>query len=133
MIKRSIYCGEISEKHLGQQVSINAWLGTRRDHGGVIFFDMRDRTGIVQVVFDPEADAALHENAHKLRSEFVLAITGKVRLRPEGTQNKRIPTGMIEVLAEKLEVLNESKTLPFMIEDEAEVSEEYAFSTGTLI
>ncbi|PKL92650.1 MAG: aspartate--tRNA ligase [Candidatus Goldiibacteriota bacterium HGW-Goldbacteria-1] len=124
MIKRSVYCGEINEKQIGQQVSINAWLGTRRDHGGVIFFDMRDRTGIVQVVFDPEADAALHESAHKLRSEFVLAITGKVRLRPEGTQNKRIPTGMIEVLAEKLEVLNESKPLPFMIEDDAEVSEE---------
>ena len=124
MLKRTDYCGEINESFIGKQVTVNAWLGTRRDHGGVIFFDMRDRTGIVQVVFDPEADAALHENAHKLRSEFVLAITGKVRLRPEGTQNKRIPTGMIEVLAEKLEVLNESKTLPFMIEDDAEVSEE---------
>jgi aspartyl-tRNA synthetase len=124
MLKRTNFCGEINDAFIGKDVTVNAWLGTRRDHGGVIFLDMRDKTGIVQVVFDPETHPQLHESAHKLRSEYVLAISGRVRKRPEGTENTKLPTGLIEILAEKLKVLNECKVLPFMIEDDTDVSEE---------
>jgi len=124
MIKRTVMCGDVTGDYTGKTVSINGWLATRRDHGGVIFYDVRDRAGIVQVVFDPAVDTQLHEMAHKLRSEYVIAVTGEVRPRPEGTTNPRLKTGMIEILAKQLEVLNEAKTTPFMIEDDAEVSEE---------
>ena len=124
MLKRTDYCGEITEKHTGQDVIINGWLDTRRDHGGVIFLDIRDRTGIVQAVFDPAIDSPLHERAHKLRSEYVLGIKGKVRKRPEGTENPSLKTGLVEIVSAELEVLNRAETPPFVIEDEAEVSEE---------
>ncbi len=124
MLKRTIYCGDVTAKEDSKEIILNGWLDNRRDHGGVIFYDMRDRAGIVQVVFDPETDKELHGRAHKLRSEYVLGIKGKVRRRPEGTVNPKIKTGEIEVLALEMEVYNEAKTPPFMIDDEGEVNEE---------
>ncbi len=124
MIKRTHYCGDVTEALLGKEVAINGWLDTRRDHGGVIFFDVRDKFGKVQVVFDPEINKELHEIAHKLRSEFVLGIIGKVRPRPEGTTNTRLKTGMIEIVASKIEVFNQSQPLPFPIDESSEVNED---------
>jgi aspartyl-tRNA synthetase len=99
------------------------WVNTRRDHGGLIFVDLRDRGGITQVVFNPGTSAAAHEKAHDIRSEYVLAVTGTIELRPGATMNANLPTGEIEVLVSDLVILNASKPLPFMIEDETEVSE----------
>lgn len=124
MLKRTKYCGEINTADIDKEVIINGWLSTRRDHGGIIFLDIRDREGIVQVVFDPEINKELHEKAHKLRNEYVLGIKGKVRKRPEGTENPKIKTGEVEILAEELEVFNESETPPFMIEDDVDVNED---------
>ncbi|MCX8093634.1 MAG: aspartate--tRNA ligase [Candidatus Goldbacteria bacterium] len=124
MLKRTLYCGEVTEKYIGNEVVINGWLATRRDHGGIIFYDVRDKTGIVQVVFDPTINKDLHEQAHKLRSEYVLGIKGKVRKRPEGTENPKLKTGNIEIVVQELEVFNESKPPPFLIEDDADISEE---------
>ena len=120
---RSHRCGEVTEHHLNQEVDLCGWVHRRRDHGGVIFIDLRDREGLVQVVFDPDyADAfALAET---VRSEFVLKIHGKVRPRPAGTENANLTTGRIEVLANSLEILNRSETPPFPLESEVEVSEE---------
>ncbi len=124
MLKRTHYCGEVTEALIGQEVSINGWLDTRRDHGGLIFFDVRDKFGKVQVVFDPEINKGLHETAHKLRSEYVLGIKGKVRNRPEGTTNSKLKTGMIEIVASEVEVFNQSQPLPFPIDESAEVNED---------
>jgi len=99
------------------------WANKWRDHGGVVFIDLRDRSGIVQIVFSPEVDADIHRAAHRIRNEFVIQVEGEVRKRPEGTENPSIPTGQIEVVAEKLTVLNECRPLPFVIEDETEASE----------
>ncbi len=120
---RSHRCGEVTEQHLNQEVDLCGWAHRRRDHGGVIFIDLRDREGLVQVVFDPDyADA--FAIAETVRSEFVLKVHGKVRPRPEGTQNTNLTTGKIEVLATSLEILNRSETPPFPLESEVEVSEE---------
>jgi aspartyl-tRNA synthetase len=120
---RSHRCGEVTEQHLNQEVDLCGWAHRRRDHGGVIFIDLRDREGLVQVVFDPDyADA--FAIAETVRSEFVLKVHGKVRPRPEGTQNNNLTTGKIEVLATSLEILNRSETPPFPLESEVEVSEE---------
>jgi aspartyl-tRNA synthetase len=124
MLKRTFYCGEITEKYVNSEVVINGWLATRRDHGGIIFYDVRDRTGIVQVVFDPALNQELHERAHKLRSEYVLGIKGKVRKRPDGTENTKLKTGMVEIVVQEMEVFNEAKNPPFLIEDDADISEE---------
>lgn len=120
---RSHRCGEITENLLGQQVDLCGWAHRRRDHGGVIFIDLRDREGLVQVVFDPDyADA--FKLAETVRSEFVLKVRGKVRPRPEGTINTNLVSGKVEVLATSLEILNKSETPPFPLESEVEVSEE---------
>jgi len=124
MLKRTIYCGEITDKYIDKEVIINGWLATRRDHGGVIFYDVRDKSGIVQVVFDPAINKELHERAHKLRSEYVLGIKGKVRKRPAGTENTKLKTGSVEIVVCELEIFNEAKTPPFLIEDDADISEE---------
>ncbi|HRU39347.1 MAG TPA: aspartate--tRNA ligase, partial [Candidatus Goldiibacteriota bacterium] len=124
MLKRTIYCGSVTEELSGKDVVINGWLDTRRDHGGVIFLDIRDREGKVQVVFDPEIDKDLHEAAHKLRGEYVLAVKGKVRMRPEGTKNTKIKTGMVEIVASEIEVFNQSQPLPFPIDESVEVNED---------
>ena len=116
-IVRTNYCGFIDKQYLGQQVTLFGWAHRRRDHGGVIFIDLRDREGLVQVVIDPDTPDAF-EAADKTRSEFVLKIVGKVRLRPEGTVNTNLRSGEIEVLASEVEVLNVALTPPFMIDDE---------------
>ncbi len=120
---RSHKCGELNTQHLGQTVALCGWVHRRRDHGGVIFIDLRDRAGLVQVVFDPDA-ADSFAIAEHVRSEYVLRIEGIVRNRPEGTQNANIGTGEIEVLGKHIEVLNESETPPFPLESDIEVNEE---------
>ncbi len=120
---RTHTCGELTEKNTDDRVTLVGWTNKWRDHGGVVFIDLRDRHGIVQIVFSPEIDEALHKAAHKIRNEFVLQVEGNVRMRPEGTINSSIPTGQIEVVVEKLKVLNECKPLPFMIDDETDASE----------
>ncbi len=120
---RTHSCGEIGEKDIGSTVKIVGWANKWRDHGGVVFIDLRDRSGIVQVVFNPEIDADIHKAAHKIRNEYVIQVEGKVRERPEGTVNPSIPTGRVEVIAKKLKVLNECKPLPFMVEDDTDASE----------
>ena len=113
---RSHYCGQVTEALAGQTVHVCGWVHRRRDHGGVIFVDLRDRDGLLQVVFDPDA-AAIFAAAEKLRSEFVVKVTGKVRPRPAGTENANLATGKIEVLASALEVLNRAETPPFQLDD----------------
>ena len=120
---RSHRCGEVTEHHLNQEVDLCGWVHRRRDHGGVIFIDLRDREGLVQVVFDPDYAEAF-ALAETVRSEYVLKIHGKVRPRPAGTENANLTTGRIEVLANSLEILNRSETPPFPLESEVEVSEE---------
>jgi aspartyl-tRNA synthetase len=119
---RSHYCGEVDKNQIDQQVTLCGWVHRRRDHGGIIFIDLRDREGTVQVVFDPDTVEAF-ANAEKVRSEYVLKITGKVRNRPAGTENTNIRTGEIEVLGKSLEILNTSETPPFQL-DEEEINEE---------
>ncbi|NOZ10763.1 MAG: aspartate--tRNA ligase [Gammaproteobacteria bacterium] len=119
---RSIYCGQLNADHIDQSVELCGWVHRRRDHGGVIFVDLRDRKGLVQVVFDPD-DAAIFTAAEHLRGEYVLQISGKVRHRPEGTVNPQLPSGEIEVLVKGLSILNRSDALPFQL-DEADVGEE---------
>lgn len=120
--KRTHYCGNLDISLVDQEVILMGWAHRRRDHGGVIFVDLRDREGIVQVVFNPDAGENVHTEAHKIRSEFVLAVKGKVRKRPEGMENPALKTGEIEVIVSELEIMNESKTPPFSFDDE-EISE----------
>ncbi|MDO8845814.1 aspartate--tRNA ligase [Methylicorpusculum sp.] len=120
---RSHKCGELTAQHLGQSVALCGWVHRRRDHGGVIFIDLRDRAGLVQVVFDPDEPESF-ALAESVRSEYVLRIEGMVRERPEGTHNSNMATGAIEVLAKHIEVLNESETPPFPLESDIEVNEE---------
>ncbi len=114
---RTDYCGSISRAHLGQTVTVFGWIHRRRDHGGVIFLDMRDRAGLLQVVCDPDYPAPFGI-AETLRNEFVVRVSGKVRPRPEGTVNANLVSGEIEVLADEIEILNPSLTPPFMMDDE---------------
>ena len=120
---RSLFCGEVKEKDVGTTVTLAGWANRWRDHGGLVFIDLRDRSGVIQIVFNPEIDAEIHKRAHKIRNEFVLQVKGEVTKRPEGTENTSIPTGQVEVVISELQVINESKPLPFMIEDDAEASE----------
>jgi aspartyl-tRNA synthetase len=120
---RSHRCGELTDSHLDQEVDLCGWTHRRRDHGGVIFIDLRDREGLVQVVFDPDYAEAF-KLAESVRSEYVLKVHGKVRLRPQGTENPNMRTGKVEVLATQLEILNKAETPPFPLESEVEVSEE---------
>lgn len=120
--KRTHYCGNLNISHIDKEVILMGWAHRRRDHGGVIFVDLRDREGMVQVVFNPDSGEAVHGEAHKIRSEFVLAIKGVVRKRPQGMENPALKTGEIEVIVSELEIMNESKTPPFSF-DEEEISE----------
>ncbi|SHE91519.1 aspartyl-tRNA synthetase [Modicisalibacter ilicicola DSM 19980] len=120
---RSHYCGQLNESLIDQEVTLCGWVHRRRDHGGVIFLDLRDRDGIAQVVVDPDTPDAF-ANADRARNEFVLRIHGRVRSRPEGTQNPNMPTGMIEVLAKQVEVLNTAATPPFQLDEHGRVGEE---------
>lgn len=114
---RTHYCGELNQQHIDEVVSVCGWVNRRRDHGGVIFVDLRDKKGILQVVFDPD-DAAMFAQAETLRNEFVLRVEGKLRVRPEGTKNPEMATGEVELLAHKLEILNASETPPFQLDEE---------------
>lgn len=116
-------CGEIKESDIGSNISLSGWVFRRRDHGGLIFVDLRDRTGVIQIVFSPEVSKEAHELAHDLRSEFVINVSGIVRRRPEGTENPSLPTGLLEVYVNRLTILNESSPLPFPVEEAAEASE----------
>ena len=120
---RSHYCGELNEEHLEETVELCGWVNRRRDHGGVIFLDMRDRDGIAQVVIDPDTEEAF-SLAEKVRGEYVLKIKGRVRNRPEGTVNAEMPTGKVEVLAKELIILNKSETPPFQLDEHQSVGED---------
>lgn len=122
-LKRSHYCGSLRKDHAGEKVVLMGWVQRRRDHGGLIFIDLRDRTGLVQVVFSPDQQREAFEKAEIVRNEYVLALEGTVRHRPEGTVNPNLPTGEVEVLAHRLLILNRAKTPPFYIEDGIEVDE----------
>jgi len=122
-LKRNRHCGEIGLSDLGQEVTLAGWVQRRRDHGGLIFVDLRDRSGISQIVFSPEVSNEAHQLAHELRSEYVIQVKGTVRKRPEGMTNEKIGTGGIEVYVNRLEILNTSLTPPFMIEDDIDISE----------
>src|SRR5579875_1762678 len=123
---RTHEAGALRAAHAGQQVTLAGWVARRRDHGGVVFIDLRDASGIVQVVWRGEDTpaAAEGEEAHGLRAEFCVKVTGSVRPRPAGNENPELPSGDIEVIADDLEVLSEAEPLPFPIEGNAELSEE---------
>lgn len=121
---RTHTAGELRASHSGQEVTLCGWTFHRRDHGGIIFIDLRDRYGITQIVFDPEANPEAHEKAEHIRSEWVLKVTGTVRPRGEGLENPNLDTGEIEVLVTDVEVLNEAKTPPFEIATEKDVRED---------
>src|SRR5260221_139801 len=114
---RTEYCGLVSTRHLDHTVTLYGWVHRRRDHGGVIFIDLRDREGLLQVVCDPD-NPATFETAAALRNEFVLKVIGRVRERPQGTVNSALVSGEIEVLASEIEILNPSLTPPFMMDDD---------------
>ena len=114
---------ELNASLVGQKVTVAGWVDRRRDHGGLIFIDVRDRTGLVQVVFNPGINPDCHKLAGDLRSEFVVQVTGTVSLRPQGTQNAKLVTGEIEIIAECLKILNTSETPPFYINEDSEVDE----------
>ena len=124
MSYRTHTCGELTGKNSGESVKLSGWVKSWRDHGGLMFIDLRDRYGVVQVVFNPEENQNLHQQAIVLRSEFVVNIGGEVRLRPDKMQNKDMDTGDIEIAATSLEILNEAETTPFEILDEIDVHEE---------
>jgi len=121
--KRTIYCGLLRPEHIGQEVVLCGWVHRRRDHGGLVFIDLRDREGLVQVVINPEGSEEAHAKADALRVEYVLSVRGVVRRRPEGTENGNLPTGEVEVAAATLAVLNESKPIPFSLEDDTDAAE----------
>ena len=116
-------CGELNRKHVGIKVTLAGWVDRRRDHGGLIFIDLRDREGMVQVVFNPELSKLCHEIAGEIRNEYVVMVSGEVALRPSGTENSKLPTGDIEVIAHNTDILNPSKTPPFYINEDTEVEE----------
>lgn len=120
---KSHSCGELTEEHVGQLVSLAGWVHRRRDHGGLIFIDLRDRSGISQIVFNPEVSQSAHKIASELRNEYVVQLSGKVSRRPPGTENPNLPTGKIEVIANSIQILNTSKTPPFYVNEDVEVDE----------
>lgn len=120
---KRIYCGTLRPEHAGRQVAVMGWVQRRRDHGGLIFIDLRDRSGLVQVVFSPDLSGESFLRAEEVRGEYVLAVEGSVRIRPEGTENYNLVTGQVEVVAQTLNILNWAKTPPFYIEDNLNVDE----------
>lgn len=123
MVLRSHTCGELRAKNVGEEVTLAGWVNRRRDHGGLIFLDLRDRWGVVQVVFDPSFSEPAHKAASQVRGEYVLRIWGKVRPRPAGQENPEMDTGEIEVVAETIDVLNEARTPPFPISEGSSADE----------
>jgi aspartyl-tRNA synthetase len=122
-LKRTDYCGDLKKEDVDREITLLGWVQRRRDLGGLIFVELRDRQGMVQVVFNPEVSPGAHEKAQSLRSEYVVGVEGTVVKRPEGTVNPKLKTGEIEVIAKELKILNVSKTPPFLIEGEEEVAE----------
>ncbi|MEW6424669.1 MAG: aspartate--tRNA ligase [Bacillota bacterium] len=122
-LKRTHHCGTLRLEHVGQKVVLTGWVQRHRDHGGLIFIDLRDRSGIVQVVFSPDLAADAFRKAETARSEYVLAVVGRVEKRPEGTENPHLATGQVEVRAGEVRILNRAKTPPFYIEDGVDVDE----------
>ncbi|HEX9896575.1 MAG TPA: aspartate--tRNA ligase [Dehalococcoidales bacterium] len=120
---KSHYCGELRKEHVGKKISLAGWVDRRRDHGELIFLDLRDRSGVAQVVFNPQVSKKCHQIAEQVRNEYVLRVSGEVSLRPKGTENPKLPSGDIEVIAAEVEILNASKTPPFYINEESEVDE----------
>ena len=120
---KTISCGELGSTHVGQDVTLAGWVHRRRDHGALIFIDLRDRQGIVQVVFNPDTAPEAHSTAERLRGEWVVQVQGRVAERPEGTENPLMPTGAVEVAARSAVVLNESRTPPFYVNEETDVDE----------
>ena len=126
-VERSLFkthsCGELRREHKGARVVLAGWVDRRRDHGGLIFIDLRGREGVAQVVFNPEISKVCHETASELRSEYVVRVAGEVAMRPHGTENPKLPTGEIEVIANSVDILNPSRTPPFYINEDTEVEE----------
>jgi len=122
-LRRTHYCGEVGPDLLGREVVIMGWVQYRRDHGGLVFIDLRDRTGLVQAVFNPEEDEVTHQKSHDVRAEYVLALRGMVRSRPDDMINPNLATGAVEVFIRELRVLNTALTPPFVVDDHAEVGE----------
>ena len=122
---RDYYCGEPTENLVNKEITLSGWINKRRDHGGLLFIDLRDRTGLIQVVFDPENLKPSEINWNQFRSEWIIKVKGLVKLRPKGTQNSNLNTGKIELVAKSYEVINISKTLPFEISDFKEETEEF--------
>ncbi|MFZ5647920.1 MAG: aspartate--tRNA ligase [Bacillota bacterium] len=122
-LKRTHMCGELRMENIGQKVVLMGWVQRRRDHGGLIFIDLRDRSGLVQLVFSQDVNNGAFEKAETIRGEFVLAVAGLVAPRPEGTENPSLPTGMVDVSVEEVRILNRAKTPPFYIEDGIDVDE----------
>src|SRR5512143_2358335 len=116
--QRTFYCGVPRAADIGREVTVMGWVHSRRDHGGVVFVDLRDRTGILQVVFNPERSPVAHEHACDLRSEYVMAVRGVIHARTPETVNPNLDTGGVEVMASELRILNEAQTPPFAIEDD---------------
>jgi aspartyl-tRNA synthetase len=116
-------CGEIRETDIGSRIALAGWVFRRRDHGGLIFIDLRDRSGVCQVVFSPDVAADAHEKAHDLRAEYVIAVAGEIRKRPEGTENTTLPTGMAEMYVQELQVLNVAAPLPYNMEEASDAGE----------
>ena len=129
---KSHNCGELRRDHAGQEVTLAGWVHRRRDHGGKVFIDLRDREGIVQVVFNPQISQEAYQLAGSFRSEYVIQVTGKVTARPEGTENRKLGTGDIEVVAIEAVILNQSKTPPFYISEDEDVEESLCLKTRYL-
>ncbi|HWM78722.1 MAG TPA: OB-fold nucleic acid binding domain-containing protein, partial [Methylomirabilota bacterium] len=121
--KRTHGCGALRAADAGQTVTLMGWAFRRRDHGGLVFVDLRDREGLTQCVFDPKEAPEAHDKVEGVRAEFVLAVRGTVALRPPGTENSKLPTGAVEVRVSEMKILNDSRPLPFQLEDEGEVDE----------
>ncbi|MFH1003393.1 MAG: amino acid--tRNA ligase-related protein, partial [Chloroflexota bacterium] len=120
---KSHNCGELRQSHEGAGVTLAGWVDRRRDHGGLIFIDLRDREGVTQVVFNPDVSAPCHQTASQMRSEYVIRVKGEVAHRPAGTENPRLATGDIEVIARETQILNPARTPPFYINEDTEVEE----------
>ncbi len=120
---RTHTCGELNTTNIGQQVTLAGWVNRRRDHGGLIFLDIRDRYGMTQVICDPERSAETHRAASELRSEYVIRVSGTVVHRLAGTENPNLSTGEIEIAADEIEILNPARTTPFPISDSITVDE----------
>ncbi|MDO3376824.1 aspartate--tRNA ligase [Geoalkalibacter halelectricus] len=121
--KRTHYCGHLTAEHIGSEVCLMGWVQRRRDHGGLIFIDLRDREGIVQLALDPDRDPEAHQKADRVRGEYVIAVKGEVSPRPQGTLNPKMKTGEVEIEVRELRILNSAKTPPFMIDEYSEVAE----------